>query len=71
MVVCHCRGVTDCAIRLAIEAGASDVDTLASQCGAGARCSGCRSGLEALLRAMTSAAATGAASPAPCEASRN
>lgn len=56
MIVCHCRGVTDCAIRLAIDAGARDVDTLAMWAGAGARCSGCRTALHGLLQEMTGAA---------------
>lgn len=65
MLVCHCRAVTDCAVRLAVEAGASDVETLAAWCGAGARCSGCRGALEALLREMTRtpASAEGASLP--------
>lgn len=57
MIVCHCRGVTDCTVRLAIEAGAHDVDTLAMWAGAGARCSGCRTALQALLQEMSRPAA--------------
>ena len=49
MVVCHCRAVSDCKVRQAIEAGASDVEAIARQCGAGMACGGCRPALAMLL----------------------
>jgi bacterioferritin-associated ferredoxin len=48
MIVCHCRALSDRAIRAAIEAGA-DEDDLAQQCGAGGKCGGCRPALRRLL----------------------
>lgn len=49
MFICHCRAVTDRAIRAAIEAGASDPRAVGRSCGAGSRCGGCWPALEALL----------------------
>lgn len=49
MVVCHCRALTDRAIRAAIEAGARDVCELGRCCGAGSRCRGCWPVLRQLL----------------------
>lgn len=49
MYVCHCRAVTDCTIRAAIEAGATDLCSLAEDCGAGSRCGGCHFALRQLL----------------------
>lgn len=52
MVVCHCRAVSDCRVRQAIEAGAADVDAIARQCGAGSGCGGCRPALAMLLSGL-------------------
>ena len=41
MYVCHCRAVTDHAIRADILAGARSEGDVADGCGAGARCGGC------------------------------
>ena len=49
MFICHCRAVTDRAIRTAIEAGAADPRAVGRSCGAGSRCGGCWPALEALL----------------------
>lgn len=49
MVVCHCRAVSDCKVRQAIEAGAGDVEAIARRCGAGMACGGCRPALAMLL----------------------
>jgi bacterioferritin-associated ferredoxin len=49
VVVCHCRAVSDCRVRQAIEAGAADIETIARQCGAGSQCGGCRPALAMLL----------------------
>jgi NAD(P)H-nitrite reductase large subunit len=50
VLICHCRRVNDGVARAAIEAGASDLDTLADLCRAGSGCGGCRPMLEELLR---------------------
>lgn len=49
MVVCHCRAVSDRIIRQAAERGAADVEEIASRCGAGSVCGGCRPTIEMLL----------------------
>ena len=41
MYVCHCRAVTDRAIRAEIELGAVDADDVSDRCGAGTRCGSC------------------------------
>ena len=60
VIVCHCRGLNDRAVRAAIDAGADTLDQLAATCGAGARCGGCHPLLIELLieaRARRSVAA--------------
>lgn len=49
VVVCHCRVVSDRAVRAAVSAGACDVDEVASLCGAGGACGGCVPTIEELL----------------------
>ena len=49
MFVCHCRAVTDGAIRACIQGGACSVKELGERCGAGTRCGGCHSVLFQLL----------------------
>ena len=50
MIVCHCRALNDRAIRSVIEQGVLDLDRLAAECGAGARCGGCQPMLVELLQ---------------------
>ena len=49
MVVCHCMVVSDHEIRAQVRAGAMDADALGAACGAGTRCGGCRSVIDALV----------------------
>lgn len=49
MIVCHCAGACDRAIRERIAGGARTVDDLAEQAGVGAGCGGCHPALERLL----------------------
>ena len=35
MIICHCAGVTDCTIRMLIEAGATSLGEITRRCGAG------------------------------------
>ena len=49
MFVCHCRAVTDGAIKACIQGGACSVKDLGERCGAGTRCGGCLSTLSQLL----------------------
>lgn len=71
MVVCHCRAVSDCKVRQAIEAGAGDVEAIARQCGAGLACGGCRPALAMLLSDLgfESFSVDGDAGPAAARAS--
>lgn len=41
MLVCHCHGVNDAAIRATIDAGARDELDVAAACRAGTDCGGC------------------------------
>ena len=41
MIVCHCRAVSDRAIRASIRDGASTLDEVAAETGASACCGGC------------------------------
>jgi bacterioferritin-associated ferredoxin len=49
VLVCHCRVVSDRAIREGIARGADDVDAIGDVCGAGTDCGGCHPALERLL----------------------
>ncbi|HUF84525.1 MAG TPA: (2Fe-2S)-binding protein [Acidimicrobiia bacterium] len=49
MIVCHCRAVTDRAIRAAIELGAEREDRLSESCDAGRRCGSCLPALRRLI----------------------
>jgi bacterioferritin-associated ferredoxin len=49
VLICHCRAVTDRAIRAAIEAGARTPAEVARSCRAGTGCGGCRSAVRQLL----------------------
>ena len=49
MLVCHCRAVTDRAIRAAVRNGAQTVSDVARSCGAGGTCGGCHDTVKALI----------------------
>ncbi|NUO49981.1 MAG: hypothetical protein HOV80_14090 [Polyangiaceae bacterium] len=51
MFVCCCLGVTDRAIRGAIDQGAQTVDDVVACTGAGSRCGSCRSEIAEMVRA--------------------
>ncbi|MCH2185946.1 (2Fe-2S)-binding protein [Myxococcota bacterium] len=50
MMVCHCNGVSDRAIRQAVRNGASTRSEVARACGAGSRCGGCLRTVSELIR---------------------
>lgn len=53
MILCHCRLVSDRAVRQAVLAGATDLAAVAEACGgAGAACGGCQDALESVLDAV-------------------
>jgi bacterioferritin-associated ferredoxin len=49
MPVCHCRRLTDRAIREAIQGGAKTTEEVGDSCGAGTGCGGCIPAVSALL----------------------
>jgi bacterioferritin-associated ferredoxin len=49
VILCHCRAVSDRAVRKAIDKGARHLEAVADRCGAGARCGGCHPALMSLL----------------------
>ncbi len=50
MILCHCMGVSDRSVRIAIQRGASSVGEVARACSAGAGCGGCRPIIQELIR---------------------
>jgi bacterioferritin-associated ferredoxin len=55
MIICHCAGVTDCAIRMLIDAGASSVAEITQLTGAGECCPPCREEIATLLYSSSAA----------------
>ena len=50
MIVCHCRAITDRAIRNAVREGFSTAQAVTEQTGAGSCCGGCLPGVDAVVR---------------------
>jgi len=50
MLVCHCNGVSDRAIRKAIRKGARTASDVGMQTGAGTCCGGCLDAVNSILR---------------------
>jgi bacterioferritin-associated ferredoxin len=63
MIVCLCRGLSDRAIRAAIQDGADTPRKVATACGAGADCGACCSFVRALLDETEGASFEAAPSP--------
>ena len=49
MIVCHCNGVSDRAIRRAVRDGARSLHQIARFCAAGSRCGGCHAVIEEIM----------------------
>jgi len=49
VIVCHCRAVSDRAIRAVVREGASTCREVARACHAGRMCGGCRPAIAALI----------------------
>jgi bacterioferritin-associated ferredoxin len=49
VIVCHCRAVSDRAIREVVRSGATTCREVALACHAGRRCGGCRPTIAALI----------------------
>jgi bacterioferritin-associated ferredoxin len=47
--VCMCRVVTQSRVRAAIDAGASTVDAVTAECGAGGDCGSCRDEIQSMI----------------------
>lgn len=48
-LICHCRAVRDCSIKMAVRAGARSVDDVMAMCGAGTDCGGCHIVIQDLI----------------------
>ena len=49
MIICHCKRVTDGELRAAVRNGCGSAEAIASRCGAGGRCGGCRPAIDEIL----------------------
>jgi bacterioferritin-associated ferredoxin len=58
MIVCHCRAITDRAIRAAVRDGFDNAQAVTEQTGAGSCCGGCLPGVDAVVRAELGDAAS-------------
>lgn len=50
MLICHCNGISDRAIRHAVRNGAETPADVARACGAGTGCGGCLKAVNQLIR---------------------
>lgn len=62
MLICHCNGISDRAIRHAVRNGAETPAEVARACGAGSGCGGC---LKAVNQLIHTEAAHHSEAPAP------
>lgn len=53
MIVCHCKSVTDRAIRLAVRGGARSRGEVAKACAATLRCGGCAPVIDEIIASET------------------
>jgi len=53
MIVCHCKAVTDRAIRLAVRGGARSRHEVAQACSANLRCGGCAPVIDEIIASET------------------
>jgi bacterioferritin-associated ferredoxin len=67
VIVCHCRAISDRAIRKEIERGVACEDQLVEACGAGGHCGGCIPTLQRLLdqHRVTAALSSRTREPSP------
>jgi len=49
MIICHCHGISDRAIRRAVREGAACSAEVTRTCSAGGTCGGCRPRIEAIV----------------------
>jgi bacterioferritin-associated ferredoxin len=60
VIVCHCKGVSDRAIRKAVRAGACTHRDVARACQAGSRCGGCVNAVSEILESERNESAAAA-----------
>ena len=58
MLVCHCKGLTDRAVRRTVKHGACSVAEVTRACGAGGVCGGCRPTIEAIVEEASASRAS-------------
>lgn len=49
MLVCHCKGLTERALRRTVKKGACSVAEVTLSCGAGGICGGCRPAIQEIV----------------------
>jgi bacterioferritin-associated ferredoxin len=49
LLVCHCKGLTDRAVRRTVNDGACSVTEVTRTCGAGGICGGCRPAIQEIV----------------------
>jgi bacterioferritin-associated ferredoxin len=55
MLVCHCKGVSDRAVRRTVRAGANTASQVGEECGAGTCCGGCIQTINEIIHTESSA----------------
>jgi bacterioferritin-associated ferredoxin len=65
MIVCHCHGISDRAIRRAVREGAVSSDEVTRSCSAGGTCGGCRPRIDVIVEHERHACARSEAAQAP------
>ncbi len=50
MIICHCKGISDRHVRMAVREGASSRGQVARSCGAGTVCGGCAPAIDEILQ---------------------
>ena len=69
MIVCHCHGVSDRAVREAVREGACSLRQVARACRAGRMCGGCRPAVKRLIEEETALDSSAIVLPAAVAAS--
>jgi bacterioferritin-associated ferredoxin len=65
MIVCHCHGISDRAIRRAVREGAVSSDEVTRSCSAGGTCGGCRPRIDVIVEHEQHARARSDSAQAP------
>lgn len=68
MIVCHCRGVSDRAVRQSVQRGARTLSQVSEGCSAGGGCGGCRDTIAEII-AEVSSGAPASLDPTPARSS--